>query len=1073
MNKLSTRWTVLRYCHALLLGCFLLTTAQAKTPIKSPISNLAVDVVKGKIIGEDGDPMAGVSIRLRDTGTGAISDGKGDYSITIPNNTKNPVLVFSMIGYETIEVAVRNNGIINVTLKTDAKILNEVVVVGYGTQQRKDVTGSISSIQMDNLKTIPATTIDQALQGRAAGVTVNNNSGQPGAGVSVRIRGITSVSSTNEPLYVIDGIPFSGDGGGDSGNSGSVNFATFGGGGGQTRQNALSALNPSDIVSIDILKDASATAIYGSRASNGVVIITTKRGKANESKITYDTYFGYQEVPRNLPMMELPDFAAYQTEIRKLYNQAVPEEYNDLSILGPGTNWQNEVFQKGNMQNHQLSISGGKDKMQFYVSGNYFKQNGIVIGSGFDRYSFRVNLDNQVRDWLKIGTSLTASRNSQQITLTDASDGVVGTALLQSPAIPARNIDGSYGAVNDPDGFGSFSINPVAHALLRDVDRVQNSVNGNLWFDVSLYKGLSFRGEFGGNMGFTRNSGFNPTFKYGRQENTVAKLFRTNEESRYWNAKQFLNYNKVFNNKHRMSAMIGHEAQSSWWESLSANGIGLTSNDVKSVNLGDPKLAAISDGTWDWGLESYLGRANYNFDDRLNFTFTYRIDGSSNFGPENRWGHFPSAAAAWTLNKEKFLKEVTAISNLKLRLGYGSVGNQQIGAYSYGSALHAVPNAFGTGFYPVRLSNPKLKWEASNQYNAGIDLGLFKNRYTLSIDAYKKVSSDFLLLASYPGLTGLGQYYYDIGSPYLNQGEMQNTGVDITINTTNIEKKNFKWNTSLVFSHYKNRLNSLISDNDVRDEELLDFSKTIITRSKPGQPIGQFYGFQVAGIFQNADEVRAVNEAALAASGGVKKYYQAQSTAAGDIKFIDQNGDGFIDDNDRVFIGSPHPDFTFGFTNTFNYKNFDLSIFLYGSQGSEIYNYSRSRTEGLSDLFPNQSKNVVNRWSIDNPSATMPRFALGDPNNNKRVSDRFIEDGSYIRIQNVSFGYIVPSSLLKKSFVKKVKVYGSAQNLYTFTKYQGFDPELGSYNQRASLTNLDDGHYPTPRTITLGINAEF
>jgi TonB-dependent starch-binding outer membrane protein SusC len=1016
--------------------------------------------IKGKVVAENGDAMPGVSIRLKGSTVGAASDLNGNYSINIPDKTPNATLVFSMIGYSPMEVLVKNRTLINISMSPDVKSLNEVVVIGYGTQQRKDLTGSISSIQMGEIKNQAFTSLDQAMQGRAAGVTVNNNTGQPGGGVSVRIRGITSVSSTNEPLYVIDGIPMGGDGDLSGGNN-TFSFSILGGGGGQTKQNALSALNPNDIVSIDILKDASATAIYGSRASNGVVIVTTKRGKAGESKINYDTYYGFQTVPKKLEVMNLQEYAAYQNEIRPPLGLLPTEEFANPAILGSGTNWQNEVFQRGAIQNHQLSFSGGKDNFNYYVSANLFDQQGTVIGSDFNRGAIRINLDNQVKSWLKLGISSNIGKTKQKITLTDTNDGVIGTALLQSPAVPVRNIDGSFGAVDDPQGY--ITINPVAQALLRTMTRDQLKINGNAWVDIALYKGLSFRGELGGDFGFTDNLAFNPTFKYGRQENKISKLLRRYESNNYWNSKQLLNYNKVFNIKHRVSAVLGHEVQANTYKSLGGQGSDLSTNEILSFNISDPKTHLIGDADSPWAMESYLLRANYVYDDFLNITGTFRRDGSSNFGAENRWGNFKSFATAWTLTKHEFMKSIPFISSLKLRVGYGEVGNQNIPGYSFGTTLNSFPTSFGIGYTQGRLPNPKVQWEAQRQTNAGIDLSFLNSKINITFDVYKKVSDKFLLLGTVPNYTGVGKEWYDVQVPYFNTGEMQNTGFDLAINTTNIEKSNgLKWNTNLVFSMYKNRLNSLDSPNTIIDNNLsgIDFSGETVTRTIAGQPVGLFYGYKVKGIFQSLEEVKQAP-------------FQNEQTAPGDIQFQDLNNDGKINAEDRDYIGSPHPDFTFGFTNTLSFKGFDFSVFLSGAYGAEIYNYTRSRTEGLNDVFPNQLKTVVNRWTATNPNGGLPRFVSNDPNTNRRVSDRFIENGSFLRVQNISFGYVLPTNLIKGTFVKKIRLYGSLQNILTLTKYTGYDPELGSTNQNAMLSNVDGGNYPSPRTATMGLNVEF
>ncbi len=1071
MKQFSYRSAILQFCLVTTLSGFvevsarsqssqLLAKNESQVATKANKLDKVAGPVKGKVVAENGESMPGASVRLKGTTVGTTTDINGNYSINVPEKQNNATLVFTMIGYNPMEVAVRNRELINVTLSPDVKALGEVVVIGYGTQQRKDLTGSISSIQMGDIKNQAMTSLDQAMQGRAAGVTVNNNTGQPGGGVSVRIRGITSVTSTNEPLYVIDGIPMGGDGELSGGNN-TFSFSLLGGGGGQTKQNALSALNPSDIVSIDILKDASATAIYGSRASNGVVIVTTKRGKAGESKITLDSYYGFQTVPKKLEVMNLQEYAAYQNEIRPPLGLTAVEEFADPSVLGQGTNWQNEVFRRGAIQNHQLSFSGGKDNFTYYVSANLFNQQGTVLGSDFNRGAIRINLDNQVKSWLKLGISSNIGKTSQKISLTDTNDGVIGSALLQSPAVPAKNLDGSFGAPEDPNSY--FNINPVAQASLRTMTREQLKINGNVYVDVALYKGLSFRGEIGGDFGFTDNLAFNPTYEYGREKNTISRLLRRYENNSYWNSKQLLNYNKVFNTKHRVSAVAGHETQANTYKSLGGQATSLSNNQVLSFNISDPLTHNLSDVDSPWAMESYLVRANYVYDDFLNITGTFRRDGSSNFGSENRWGNFKSFAAAWTLTKHDFMKSLPFVSSLKLRAGYGEVGNQNIPGYSFGTTLNTFPSSYGIAYTQGRLPNPKVQWESSNQYNGGVDLSLLNNKINITLDVYKKISDKFLLLGTVPNYTGVGKEWFDVQVPYFNAGEMQNTGFDLAINTTNIERPNgLKWNTNLVFSMYKNRLNSLDSPTTIIDNSLsgIDFSGETVTRTIAGQSVGLFYGYRVKGIFQSLEEVKQAP-------------FQNSQTAPGDIQFQDLNGDNKINSEDREYIGSPHPDFTFGFTNTLNFKGFDFSIFLTGSYGAEIYNYTRSRLEGLRDVFPNQLKTVVNRWTAANPNGGLPRFVSNDPNSNRRVSDRFIEDGSFLRIQNISFGYVLPTSLIRGTFVKKIRVYGSLQNILTFTKYTGYDPELGSANQNAMLSNVDGGNYPTPRTATMGLNIEF
>jgi len=1017
-------------------------------------------LITGKVLDDETNaPIPGVNIVVKNTTIGTVTDGEGKFSLSVPDEATT--LIFSSIGYKTLEVSLGSQVVLTVRLATEVTALKEIVVVGYGEQKREDVTGSISSIKAQELKTVPMAGIDQLMQGRASGVMVTQNTGQPGGGVSVRIRGITSLTGSNEPLYVIDGVPFTGDG------VQSQAFSAFGGGGGQTSQSILSSINPADIVSVDILKDASATAIYGSRASNGVVLITTKRGKANDSKISYDTYYGFQQVPKFLPAMNLQEYASFINQVRTEYNQPIQEEFADVSLLGKGTDWQRQVFRTAPIMNHQIGISGGKDRTQYYISGGYFQQDGIIVGSNFDRYSVRVNLDNQAKDWLKIGTSITASRNNQRVTLTDDDNGVVSAALLQAPNIPVSYPDGSWGGPEDINA--GLQTNPVAMALLRDVRRMQNRFLGNFYADVNLYKGLTFRSSFGGDVTYSENMAYNPTYQWGAVINTQNKYIRGNNQSFFWMWQNYLTYNKNIKEDHKLTAMLGHEAMKSQYEWLSGTRTGFYSNDVQALNAGTAITATNENGKGASTLESFFGRINYGFKDRYNLTVTYRLDGSSKFGPNNRWGAFPSVAGAWTLSNENFLKDIKAISNLKLRAGYGVVGNQNINNYAFGAALKPIITAYGTGFFVDKIPNSSVRWEAATQANLGVDVGLFNDRISFSVDVYDKISRDFLYILPLPAYTGAGSNWDDIQAPYVNLGKMQNKGIDLTVNTENINSNGFSWRSTLILSAYKNKVLELVDEKSAIYRNVQWFNT--VTKSAVGQPVGQFYGFVTDGIFQTLDEVNS-------APAQADKIAQGNGTWVGDIRFknLDEtpvNGKQVIDGNDRTYIGSPHPKFTFGLTNNLTYKNFDLSIFLQGSYGNKIFNFTRRYTEGMNGVAMNQLRSVTNRWTPDNPSNTMPRMVLGDPNGNNRVSDRFVEDGSYLRIQNISFGYVLPNDLINRFRLSKLRFYGAIQNLWTLTKYSGYDPELGAYNQDALLMNVDNGHYPNPRTYTLGLNIEF
>jgi TonB-linked SusC/RagA family outer membrane protein len=1027
----------------------------------------AKPVVEKTIIGqvkdsESNETLPGVSIVVKEnTKIGTITDDKGNFSLSIPDDAQT--LVLSYVGYENMEVVIGNQKLFDIKINADVKTLKEVVVVGYGEQKREDITGSISSIKTSELKNLPQVSVDQLMQGKAAGVVVTNNSGQPGSSASVRIRGITSLNGSNEPLYVIDGVPVSGDAQNTSSSgSGATNgFAWAGGGNGQTSLSPLSALNPSDILSIDILKDASATAIYGSRASNGVVIITTKRGKNNDGKITYDAYYGIQEPSRFLDVLPLNEFAKYQNEVGSVYGGNIRDDFRDPSLLGIGTDWQRELMKPAGMMSHQLSVSGGKDKMQYYISGGYLNQDGIVAGSGFDRYSVRLNLDNQVKSWFRIGTSFSTSRTHERITLNDDGDGVVTNSLLQSPDVPVRNIDGTYGGPVVDNG-AAVGINPVAKALLIDNTVTRSRVLGNLYTDLSFSKDLVFRTELGTDLSFGKNDQFRPTYEWGLVTNPTAAAYKGSNNSQFWILKNYLTYKHDFSG-HSITAMAGHEVQESKWWGTSATRLNFINNEVKELGVGD-KNGQTGDSYADGAaLESYFGRVVYSFNSRYSLTGTVRADGSSKFAAGRKWGTFPSAAFAWTLSNEKFLKNVKFVSNIKVRLGYGEVGNQDIPNNQFAPTLSAALTGLGTGYKIDYTANPLLKWESATQSNLGLDMSFVKGRLDVSVDVYRKISKDFLYplpIAAILGSQGSGS----IGAPYVNLGEMRNEGIDLSFNSRNLVGK-FIWTTGLNFSTYRNEVTDI---QGLSAEGKVQFNFYTVTRTVAGQPIGQFYGYKSLGLFRDVVDL-AKSPRQFGGKIGEK------GNALGDIKFADINGDNLVDEKDLTYIGSPHPDFTFGLTNTFSYKNFDLSIFVQGSQGGDIFNFVRRNTEGMDKLYTNQLKTVLNRWTPENNNQgyDIPRLVPGNDNPNLSISSRFLEDGSYVRIQNVSFGYTLPANALSRFTVSRLRVYATIQNLKTFTNYSGFDPEIGAYNQRALLMNIDNGRYPQPRTFTFGLNLEF
>ena len=1041
--------------------------------------------ITGIVKDATGEALIGVNVFIKGAESrGTLTDIDGNYSISA---RESETLVFSYIGFKLQEFPVGTSTLINVTLDADAEVIDEVVVIGYGQVRKSDLTGAVSSVSGEELRTSLTTNIDQALQGRVAGVQVTQNSGAPGGAASIRIRGSNSISLSNEPLYVVDGIQFQGDGGSTAG------FDWAGGANGQNRVNPLSTINPADIVSIDVLKDASATAIYGSRGANGVIIITTKRGKAGRSKISYNSYYGQQELQRKLEMMPLNQFAEYQAQISTDLERQINQRYADASLLGAGTDWQDEIFRKAGSMSHQLSISGGNDKTTYAITGGYYKQDGIVIGSNFDRISTRINLDNNVTDWLKFGGNFAFTKTNETITLNDGGDGVIMQSLMMNPDVSVRDIDGNYAGPNSNEVSAGY--NPVAAALERNNTLGRQRLLSNVYGNFNIIKGLEFRSEFGFDNNHSLNHAFQPTYKWGAIENRENRLRQREENSFFWINKNYFTYNTKIGGIHALNVLLGHEAQKSTYEGTDLTVRNLPSNDIQILSQGTPVGVP---GAWKGAqsLLSYFTRVNYTFSDKLLATFTYRADASSKFGPGNKWGYFPSGALAYRLSEEAFMKDNEVIDNLKVRLGYGVSGNQSIENGAFGSLMTSVNTPFGLGFRPSRIANPNLGWESTAQLNAGLDVALFKNRIDFTLDFYNKQTSDMLLTPSVPSYLG-GAGYNNIEPPIINVGRLENKGFDLSVNSRNILKDKFTWTTGLTFSRNRNKILELDDDARIYWQNLYWYSEfQTATTTRVGQPIGMFWGFVSDGLFTDEADIR--NHAVQVSDGiitsenpsGQNLVDKRTGVWIGDMKFKDLNNDGVINQNDQTYIGNPNPDFTFGFNNTFTYGPFESTIYFNGSYGGDILNYSRVVIEGMTNVFSNQAATTFNRAQyryldpngsvsdpanvvLANPGTEIPRPTTNDVNRNTRMSDRFMEDGSYIRLQNLQFGYTLPQNLTRRAKVERLKVYFNAQNLALFTKYKGYDPEIGAFNQSSRLQNADMGRYPTPRMYTVGFDVDF
>ncbi|HSD07128.1 TonB-dependent receptor [Flavobacterium sp.] len=1018
------------------------------------------------VVSDAKGPLPGVSISILGAKSGTASDFDGSY--TLKNVPEKAMITFNFIGYKTQTISVAGRTKINVVLIEDMKTLDEVVVVGYGTMKRKDLTGSISTVNSKAITQTVTTSIEQVLQGRAAGVHVSQNSGAPGASSNVNIRGISSINGATQPIYVVDGVVI------DS-NNGNLN------------SNPISVINPADIVSIDILKDASATAIYGSRASGGVIQVTTKRGKKGDLSLNFDSYVGWQEIPKELDVLNLKEYGTLKNTRSDLGIVERDANFIRTDLLGKGTDWQKELFNQALMQNYNLSASGGSDKSTYYLGIGYMDQEGIAEGSMFSRFNLTSNLDSQVKDYLKVGVNFALSETKQNTTINDGA--LILTALKQTPNVAVRNAEGSF---DGPDTDQFVQNNPVGLASIRDNNNQGVGLRANTYADITITKGLTFKTQYSLDYGFTNNYTFDPSYTFGAIENDIRQGTRSKSNSKNWIWNNVLNYTNTFG-KHSVNAMLGQEAQENHWENLYGYVSGYLTNSSTDLSMGDPTTARVTNNSNGSSLNSYFGRAFYSFDDKYLLTGTIRRDGSSKFYEDNRWGWFPSAAFAWKVSNEAFLKDNKVINNLKLRLGWGAVGNQNVPNYAYTSTYNSVATAnWGTGLLASNTANKDLKWETTYSSNAGIDLGLFNSRIELVADVYYKKTDDLLnqlALPAYVGTSGQGS----TSAPWYNIGSLENKGFELSLNTINFKTSEFTWTSNIVFSMNKNKVLSLNSESGHYDGTIQEGSDvTVVTRTAVGHPISQFYGYKVIGRFEKATDFYYKDGSGNVVPTALPKGMAIGENGVwiGDYMFDDANKDGIIDDKDLQYIGNPLPQFTFGIGNTFSYKGFDMNIFLDGSYGNDVMNYQRrwlenpaSNTNLLDtalgyaqlDLINPNGPNDYRNVHIVGGDPYMPRIAASSASSssNFRNSDRFVEDGSFVRIKNISIGYNLPTSLVSKIGLAGLKVYSNMQNIMTFTKYSGYDPEVGTLNNSALYSGIDNGRYPSPRILTLGVNVKF
>lgn len=1030
-----------RIKHILLIGTamFLISpitlyagvTVDLNTNTETGIMNVAQQqqTVKGIVKGPDGLPVIAANISQKGTNNATITDLYGNFTLNITG--QHPVLVISYIGYVTTEVNVSGRAFIEVVLQEDVEALDEVVVVGYGTMRKKDVTGAVSSVRTEDITKNATSNVMQAIAGKMSGVQVVQNSGTPGGDVSILIRGVGTINDAS-PLYVIDGVPVSG---------------------------GMWYLNPNDVESIDVLKDASATAIYGSRGANGVVMVTTKQAQEGHTEINFDYSYGIQHTAKTYDMLNASQYAALHNEMR---TNAGPEyslnpAFSDPESLGTGTDWMDAIFRTAPMQKVNLSMLGGNQKISHATSLGYYTQDGIMKNSSYNRLSLQSNISSKIVSNVTVRANVNLSAENRR---TQPVSTVIQNAMRILPSIPIQDENGEYAGPTGNAEWNGNALNPVAIINEQNYRMKGFRMLSNISLEWEIVKGLKFKTTGGAELGYDYNNSYIPKYKWGMNEskNTMQTVSSAYEQLYLWD--NTLNYDKSFG-KHRINVMAGTSYQEYKKESVSASGSGRASeltteldNATKATDVGGNSLR--------WALMSYMARLHYSYDDRYLVTATFRADGSSKFGKDNRFGYFPSFAAAWNIGNESFMQSVKPISQLKLRVGYGQTGNQNIGAYTFADKLsvNGVYN-FGSqrGFesnlvnliYPYLLSNPSVKWEAVEQYNVGVDIGFLKNRIVANLDFYVKNTRDMLTKKPVPQTSGTSLEQADW--PPVNIGKVLNRGFEFTINTKNFVGE-FKWETNLNMSFNHNEVVS------IGGPEILNGVSLI----REGQPINSFYGYKLGGVYQTLDEVFTgpvmENRAADKASHNPYK-----NTSPGDMWFVDVDGNGEINDLDRTVIGNPSPDCIFGFNNTFSYKNFDLSIFFQGALGNQVWNGVRASHESMNSTY-NQLASTLERWTGEGTSNSMPRAIYADPNNNSRASTRWLENGSYAKLKNLTFGYTLPENWTNRAKVKALRLYVSFDNLCTITNYSGLDPEVG-------LSGLDYGVYPSARTYMFGVSVKF
>ena len=968
--------------------------------------------VQGVVKDQTGETVIGASVMEKGTTNGTITGIDGDFSL---NMSPNGTLVVSFVGYKTQEVQVKGQKQLQVVLSEDAEMLDEVVVIGYGTMKKSDLTGAVSSIGNKDIKDSPVSNLGQAIQGKISGVQIVD-AGKPGDNVSIKIRGLGSINNC-DPLVVIDGVPT------DLG---------------------LSSLNMADVERLDVLKDASATAIYGSRGANGVVMITTKRGTEGKGKLAVSANYSFQNATNVPSLLNAAQYAELSNDMMVNSGRNPNPEWANPSELGAGTDWMDELLRTGVMQNYTVSYSGGNEKSHYYVSGGFLDQSGIVKSVNYRRFTFQSNSDAQVLKWLKFSNNITFSADTKK-----SGSYNIGDALKALPIYPVKNEDGSW---SGPDGnsewYGSTR-NPIGPTELNKSQTDGYNFLANLTAELTFTKWLKFKSTFGYDAKFWFIDNFTPKYNWKPTPTEETSRYKSDNKSFTYLWDNYFLFDHTFAEKHRVGLMAGMSAQWNTNDYLNAQKNVFMFDNVHEMDNGE-EMYAIGGNETEWALLSYMARVNYSYEDRYLLTATIRRDGSSRFGKKHRWGTFPSVSVAWRASQEKWFPKNDYINDLKVRAGYGVTGSQaSVGNYSYLASYNTSVYPFGissgnqTALVSSTLANPYIHWEEVVQTNIGFDASLFNSRVMFSFDAYLKETRDMLVKASIPITSG----FEDTTTTYTNAGKVRNQGIEMSLHTINLTGE-LGWETNVTATYNKNKIKDLNSDVPYYINQI---NNSYVTMLAKDYPINVFYGYVTDGIFQNQSEVNT--------------HAVQPGAEPGDIRFRDLNNDGVINDSDRTVIGNPNPSWLFSMNNSLSYKGFELSVFLQGIAGNKIYNANNIDNTGMAAAY-NQTTDVLKRWQGEGTSNSMPRAVFGDPNQNTRVSDRFVENGSYLRLKNITLSYTFPKQWLQKAQIENARLSLSCENVATITGYSGFDPEVG-------INGIDQNRYPISRTFSLGLNFNF